>query len=315
MISRRLVRIKAMQTYYTFLQDSNSQNLDSLQRELEHSIEQSYSLFIHLHCQLINITDYAAERIEISKNKHFKSEADLNPNTKFIDNIIVNNLHTAVQIAKTLTDKTFSWSENSDFIKNLYLKITSSQYYIDYMNSNESSYKEDFEILKKIITKIILVEPLIDEIIEEHNIYWNDDLEFLSSNLIRNLKRHNAETIKSYKLPPIFKNQEDEDFAKKLIKTTALHSSNYDKLIQESLKKWELERIALIDRVLLHLALAEIMEFPNLPAKVSINEYIEISKFYSTDKSSLFINGVLDKIYLELKMSGKLNKSGLGLVE
>lgn len=315
MISRRLIRIKAMQTYYSFLQDSDSQNLNSLQRELEYNIKQSYSLFIQLHCLLINIADYATERIEIAKNKHIKSEADLNPNTKFINNIIINNLHKADQVEKTLRDKTFSWNENPHFIKNLYAKIISSQYYIDYMNNDERSYKEDLNIINKIITKIIIVNPLINEIIEEHSIYWNDDLEFLASNLIANLKKHDIKTIENYKLPPIFKNQEDEDFANKLIKTTALHSSNYDEIIQQTLEKWELERIALLDRVLLHLALAEIMEFPDLPAKVSINEYIEISKFYSTSKSSVFINGVLDKIYLELKSSGKLNKSGLGLVE
>lgn len=315
MISRRLVRIKAMQTYYAYLQDSDNQNLDSLQRELEFNIEQSYYLFIQLHCLLANIFDFANERIEIAKNKHIKTVEDINPNTKFVDNIIIANLYKAKQIEKAFTDKTFSWKEYPNFIKQLYAQITDSQYYKDFMSIENRSFKQDFDLLTKIISKTIITNAEIDEILEEQSIYWNDDLEFLASNVIQNFKKYNQKTIINFKLPPMFRNSEDEDFAKKLIKTVALHHKDFDEIIVASLKKWELERIAFLDRVILHLALAEITYFSNLPVKVTINEYLEISKFYSTEKSSVFINGVLDKIHLDLKKLGKLNKSGLGLVE
>lgn len=315
MISRRLVRIKAMQTYYAFLQDSGEQNVSSLQKELKHNINQSYRLFIHLHCLLSAVFDFASEKIELSRNKHIQSAEDSNPNTKFIDNRINANLHQDLQIAKALSDKEINWKEYPEFIKSLYQQITNSQYYRDYMADKTSSISKDLDIINKIITKSLIYNQQLEEILEEQSIYWNDDLELLCSNMIQNFKKYNETTIEKFRLPKVFKNEEDEEFAYKLIKITALHHTEFDKLILDSLKKWELDRIAFLDRVILHLALAEITQMPDMPVKVTINEYLDIAKFYSTEKSSIFINGILDKVYSELKLSGELNKTGLGMVE
>lgn len=315
MISRRLVRIKAMQTYYAFLQDGGEQNISTLTKELEHNINQSYRLFIHLHCLLSAVFDFANERIEIGRNKHIKTDADINPNTKFTDNRIIANLHKDIRIAKALTDKNFNWKEYPEFVKSLYMQITNSQYYRDFMSEKSSSIANDFDILNKIISKTLIYNEQLEEILEEQSIYWNDDLEFLCSNMIQNFKKYNDKTIENFRLPAIFKNDEDEDFSYQLIKTTALHYKEFDQIVLESLKKWELERIAFVDRVILHLALAEITQMPDMPVKVTINEYLDIAKYYSTEKSSVFINGILDKVYSELKNAGTLNKSGLGMVE
>lgn len=315
MISRRLVRIKAMQTYYAFLQDSGEQNISSLRKELEHNINQSYRLFIHLHCLLSAVFDFATEKIEISRNKHIKSDEDSNPNTKFIDNRLNANFHQDPNIAKALTDKEVNWKEYPGFIKSLYQQITNSQYYRDYMAEKTSSISQDIDILNKIISKSLIFNEQLEEIIEEQSIYWNDDLELLCSNMIQNFKKYNEKTVGKFRLPAVFKNEEDEEFAYKLIKVAALHYKEFDKIVLDTLKKWELDRIAFLDRVILHLALAEITQMPEMPVKVTINEYLDIAKFYSTDKSSVFINGILDKVYSELKNSGELNKSGLGMVE
>ncbi|MDD3687927.1 MAG: transcription antitermination factor NusB [Bacteroidales bacterium] len=315
MISRRLVRIKAMQTYYAFLQDGGEQNISTLTKELEHNINQSYRLFIHLHCLLSAVFDFATERIEIGRNKHIKTDADINPNTKFTDNRIIANLHKDIRIAKALTDKNFNWKEYPEFVKSLYLQITNSQYYRDYMAEKTSSISQDFDILNKIISKTIIYNEQLEEILEEQSIYWNDDLEFLCSNMIQNFKKYNDKTIENFRIPAVFKNDEDEEFSYTLIKLTALHHKEFDQIVLDSLKKWELDRIAFVDRVILHLALAEITQMPDMPVKVTINEYLDIAKFYSTEKSSVFINGILDKVYSELKNAGALNKSGLGMVE
>lgn len=315
MISRRLVRIKAMQTYYAFLQDGGEQNISTLTKELEYNINQSYRLFIHLHCLLSAVFDFATERHELGRNKHIKTAEDINPNTKFTENRIIANLHKDIRIAKALTDKNFNWKEYPEFIKSLYLQITNSQYYRDFMADASCSIAQDFDILNKIISKSLIYNEQLEEILEEQSIYWNDDLEFLCSNMIQNFKKYNDKTIENFRLPAIFKNDEDEDFSYQLIKLTALHHKEFDQIVLDSLKKWELERIAFVDRVILHLALAEITQMPEMPVKVTINEYLDIAKFYSTEKSSIFINGILDKVFSELKQSGTLNKSGLGMVE
>jgi transcription antitermination protein NusB len=315
MISRRLVRIKAMQTYYAFLQDGGEQNISTLTKELEHNINQSYRLFIHLHCLLSAVFDYATERIEIGRNKHIKTAEDINPNTRFTENRIIANLHKDMRIAKALTDKNLNWKEYPEFIKSLFLQITNSQYYRDFMEEKSNSIANDFDILNKIISKTIIYNEQLEEILEEQSIYWNDDLEFLCSNMIQNFKKYNDKTIENFRIPALFKNDEDEQFSYTLIKLTALHHKEFDQIVLDSLKKWELERIAFVDRVILHMALAEITQMPEMPVKVTINEYLDIAKFYSTEKSSVFINGILDKVYSELKNAGTLNKSGLGMVE
>lgn len=315
MISRRLVRIKAMQTYYAFLQDGGEQNISNIQKELQWNIEQSYQLFIHLHCLLLAIFDFAGDRMEIAKNKHIKTDHDSNPNLKFLNNTIIAAFANDPQISRARSNNDLNWSEHPEFIKSIWMQINSASYFKEFMSDKEISFKQDLDIINKIISKNIIYNSVLEEILEDKSIYWNDDLELLCSNIMQNLKKYNESNISTFKLPHIFKNDDDEEFSRILIKRAALNKDHFDKIILESLKKWELERIAVLDRVLLHLALCEITQIPDMPVKVTINEYLDIAKYYSTDKSSIFINGILDKIYNELRTSGQLNKTGLGLVQ
>ncbi|MDD4218176.1 MAG: transcription antitermination factor NusB [Bacteroidales bacterium] len=317
MISRRLVRIKAMQTYYAFLQDSGDVSAERIWQELKFNIEKSHELYIYLHCLLLAVCDFAEDRIELNRKKHLPSSEDLNPNTKFINNRILTAFRNNTIINKQYSNNNFNWSDYSEFIKSIWMQITVSDYYNNYILSENNSLKEDIKIIDKIISKTLTNNVELDDILEEKSIYWNDDLEFLLSNIVQGIKKiKESEDIPiTYSLKGIYRDMGDEEFAKKLILKTALHKNSYDNSILETLKKWELERIAFIDRVILHLALCEINEFPDMPVKVTINEYLEISKYYSTEKSSLFINGILDKIYNQLKDQNLLNKKGLGLVE
>ncbi len=303
-----------MQTYYAFLFDGDDRNINSVQKELEWNINQSYKLFIHLHCLLIKVFDFAGAKIEFGRNKHIQTKEEINPNTKFVNNRIVAAFVNDQALNNAMTNLDLNWSDYPEFIKSLWQQISNAQYYRDYMSDPEISVRQDLEIINKIISKNIIFNSQLEEILEEKSIYWNDDLEFLCSNIIQNLKKYDDKSIEKFKLPAVYKNTEDEEFGKILIKRTALNKDHFDKIILESLKKWELERIAFLDRVILHLALGEMTQIPDMPVKVTINEYLDIAKCYSTDKSSIFINGILDKIYGELKSSGQLNKSGLGLV-
>jgi N utilization substance protein B len=315
MISRRLVRIKAMQTYYAFLQDNGGVSTDSIWKELRFNIEKSYELYIYLHCFLIALTDFAEDRIENNRKKHIPTDEDLNPNTRFVENNIIQALRNNAIIKKYYNNNDYNWSDYPEFTKSTWGIICQSDFYNEYMQLPNTSVKEDARIITKIITKVLSDNDQLDEILEEKSIYWNDDLEFLLSNIIQNIKKIQKDNFINYSLQDIFKNEADENFAKDLIVKTAIYKDKFDSIILDTLKKWELERIAFTDRVILHLALCEIFEFPDMPVKVTINEYIDISKYYSTEKSSIFINGILDKIYGGLKDENTLNKKGLGLVE
>ncbi len=313
MISRRLIRIKAMQTYYVFIQDNGEKTKDALWKELLHNINSSYNLYIYMHCLLVSVFDYAQEITEIKKNKLLPNQSDLNPNTKFIDNKVIQLFRDCPEVMSYLSNSDYNWSEYREFVKKIYENICRTEYYKNYMNNPEISIDQDIKIINKIISKSLCNNDELDEILEETSIYWNDDLEFLFSNIMQNIKKID-ESHTSYTIQDIFKSDSDRDFARTLITKTALNQNKFDKIILDTLQKWELERVALIDKVILHLALCEITEIPNMPARVTMNEYLDISKFYSTDKSSIFINGILDKVYSKHKLSSDFNKSGLGLL-
>lgn len=314
MISRRLIRIKVMQIHYVFLQTNGFSNLKTLEKELQYSIEQSYNLFLSLHCLLLSIFDFAKEKIEIRKKKLIPTLDDLNPNTKFIDNKIIALLNNNPILTKASNNSNLNWSEHYKLINNIYDELINSNYYQDFMNNKKNSSEQDYAIIKYIIEKIIIKNSLLIEILEDRNIFWNDDLEFWASNILQYLKKIKIKDT-SVTIPQLWKDQDDIDFSKNLLKHSVLNKDKYDIIISDSLQKWELDRLALIDRALLHLALCEFLEMPFIPVKVTINEYIEISKFYSTEKSSIFINGILDKINNDLKKEGKIIKTGRGLAE
>ncbi len=307
MINRVLLRIKIIQILYSFYKgDGNS--VPAAEKELFHSIERTYDLYFHLLQLSIEITQYAASRIESKRNKLRPSEEDLNPNTRFIDNSFIRQLTTNTQFVEYLTNQKLSWVNHSDTIKQLYEELIKTDFYAEYMNAASVDYAADKDIWRKIYTKILLKSESLDDSIQDQNIYWTDDIEMVISFIIKTIKRFEAAKGDEQELLPMFKDEEDAEFARKLLRSVLTKGEKLREMIDLNTKNWELDRIAFMDIVIMEVALCELLDFPTIPVNVTLNEYIEIAKNYSTEKSGTFINGVLDNIVGQLKKENKLIK-------
>ena len=307
MINRALLRIKIIQILYSYYK-GDGQSISLAEKELFFSIEKTYELYFHLLQFSVEITHYAALKIDSRRNKLRPTDEDLHPNTRFIDNRFVSQLSGNKTLQEFLKENKTSWVNNQDAIKSIYELIVASESYADYMNAETSDYTADKDIWRKIYKKIILMNEEFSDSIEDQSIYWTDDLEIVISFIIKTIKRFDMENGVNQELLPMFKDDEDAEFASRLIKNALENETLYRQMIDQHTNNWELDRIAFMDIIIMQAALAEIMTFPTIPVNVTLNEYIEISKSFSTDKSATFINGVLDNIVKELKADNKLIK-------
>ena len=313
MISRRLLRIKILQISYAYFK-SEGQTINQAEKDLFFSIQKSYDLYHYLMLLIIDVVHYANTRIDIAKQKRIPTYEDLNPNTKFVDNRLVKFLEKNEGLNRYLNNQKLSWVNYPELIKNLYNEIKDSEIYANYMNSNVNGFNDDKKFISEIYSKIIIAyEPLYQNL-EEQSIFWNDDVEFVISMIVKTFKSLKVSDSEDVSLMPLFKNEEDKDFTKKLFRKAVLNHKENESLISGFIKNWDVERVAFMDIMIMSLALTEITEFAEIPVKVSLDEYIEIAKFYSTEKSNVFINGVLDKIVEHLKSEGKIKKTGRGLI-
>jgi N utilization substance protein B len=247
--------------------------------------------------------------LDSAKNKLCPTPEELNPNSKFADNSFAAQFSENEAFVKYIKEHKLSWVNYPTTIKNLYETIVSSDFYSEYMNSSTTSFEEDRDLWRKIFKRCILSNEELLTSLEEQSIYWNDDLEIVVSFILKTIKKFEFEDGITKPLLPMFKDDEDRMFASKLFRSAILNAPEYKALIDEHTKNWEIDRIAFMDVVIMQLALAEIQNFPTIPVNVTLNEYIEISKTYSTDRSSNFINGVLDNIVTQLKNENKLVKA------
>lgn len=313
MISRRIIRTKVLQMLYAYY-TSEDKSLNNAEKELFFCIRKTYDLYHYLLALVIEITDYAEQRIEIRRNKHQPTYEDLHPNTKFIGNQVIQQLRENRFLHTYIDQQKLSWVNHPELIKELYLFLIESDFYKEYMADKNRSYLDDRKFVDKIFTNIILVAEDLYEALEEMSIYWNDDMEFTVSMISKTLKKFNPHSGSDQSLLPMFKDQDDRDFAKDLLRKSIINHDELRELIKEHSRNWDLDRIAFMDILIMQLAATEFLYFPSIPTKVSLNEYIELSKFYSTEKSRNFINGILDKTLKDLKKSGKVNKAGRGLI-
>jgi len=313
MISRRIIRTKVLQILYAYY-SSPEKSLSNTEKELFFGINKTYDLYHFLILLIIDIADYAERRNEIRKNKHQPTREDLNPNTKFIDNRLIQQLRINKQLNSYINNKKLCWINHPELIRELYQLMVNSGFYKEYMSDNHTSYEEDRKFINKVLTEIILLEEYLYEVLEEQSIYWNDDVDFVISMISKTLKRFTKSSDSGQKLMPLYKDREDRNFARDLLRKSIINHDELRGLIKIHSHNWDLERIAFMDILIMQLAVAEFLYFPSIPTKVSLNEYIEISKYYSTDKSKNFINGILDKTLKDLKKTGKINKTGRGLI-
>ncbi|MBR5469830.1 MAG: transcription antitermination factor NusB [Paludibacteraceae bacterium] len=306
MTYRTLLRIKVMQLLYAF-ESKNDKMLSVSENELIKSIQKTTDLYFHLLNLSVFITKYAEDCIEIAKNKFRPTQEELNPNMKFVNNLFVKRLLANNEFLENIKSLSASWNDNPEVIKSIYSEIQQSDFYIEYMSSSENDFKEDKILWRNIFEKIIANNVLLDEALEDQCIYWNDDLELALSFVVKTTKQMQEETISESLLPKISR-EEDIVFAKELFADVILNKNDYRDLISRLSQHWDPERIAFMDILIMLIAISELVKFPTIPINVTINEYIEISKMYSTEKSHMFINGILDKAVAILKSEKKILK-------
>jgi len=319
MINRRVLRIKVMQALYAFCQNNN-ERVDLAEKKLIKNIWAIYDLYIHQLSFLIEIVDFARETMEIQRNKHIPTQEEINPNTRFVDNSFIIRIENNPDYINKRDRLLINWADQKDMIRRIFLKIRDDKEYKAYLKAPVCGQDEDQKILEYIIDNYFAENDELQQYFEEMNIFWADDFPIGCIMLIKTLKLMRLSEEKFEFLPPLFDNTSEEDekqdlmFVRDLFCKTILHSDKFDDLLEGKAKNWELERIALIDSLILKMALTEFIHCPSIPAKVTINEYIELSKMYSTPKSKIFINGILDKLLIDLMDKKVIVKKGRGLV-
>ena len=283
------------------------------EKNLVLSIDRAYDLYFHLLALVPEIAEYAAERIRIGENKKLPTYDDLHPNRKFVENKVIAKLVEDENLQLELKNRKLSWANNRDLIVALYNALIRQPFYQKYMLSDERSFREDAQLVSDIyMTMLEEFEPL-DRVLEEQSILWNDDLGFILTMVSRTILSM-REAHEAIKLMPQFKSEEDLDYAKSLLRNAIAGFERISLLLDNSMQNWDIERVALMDQIILITAIAEAENFPSIPVRVTMNEYIDIAKCYSTDSSGGFINGLLDKIISRLTEEGKIVKSGKGLL-
>ncbi|GHU94736.1 N utilization substance protein B [Bacteroidia bacterium] len=310
MLSRRFIRIKVLKTLYGYL-NAGGGPADLATKELMFSLHKTYELYGYFLVLPIALADYAAQQIALGKQKQRPCEEEKNPNTKFADNTFVQLLRDTAPLQAWAQQEKMLWSK--DVLKKLYHKILSTPYYQQYMARAERSLSEDKLLITKILEYSIEDNEDIYAWIEEQSIYWVDDIEYCLSHAIRTLKSFVSHG--KNELLPDYKDKDDKEFVERLFSNAVVNYKEYRDLVDKHAKNWDVERVAFMDIVAMVAAIAEITTFANIPIKVSLNEYIEIIKYYSTPNSCNFINGVLDKIVADLQSQHKIEKTGRGLVD
>ena len=316
MLNRRFLRVKALQAVYAYHQ-SESSNLPQAERQLLADIEDLYKLFIYQLSFWVEVKRFAERRIEENKNKHFPTEEDLNPNLKFVNNRILNALEDNRHLMSLEEKYKIKWADSrEDFIRKMYVKLVETAEYQEYMINGKDGFSDDKHFLATIIDTYMAENGLLYDYYSDRDLSFNSDYQLAIYLLWKFISELPASFGAESKLPPVFKEEDkDREFAIKLFEKTILHADEYRELVNANISNWDYDRLALMDKILIFMALTEFCEFRSIPVKVTINEYIEISKFYSTPESRRFVNGVLDALSIKLKESGKLVKTGIGLID
>ena len=312
MLSRRVLRTKVVKAVYAHQQCENMTPVTS-EKNLVLSIDRAYDLYFHLLALVPEIAEYAAERIRIGENKKLPTYDDLHPNRKFVENKVIARLVEDENLQIELSNRKLSWKNHRDLIVALYNALIRQPFYQKYMASEERSFREDAQLVSDIyMTMLEEFEPL-DSALEEQSILWNDDLGFLLTMVSRTILSM-RESHEDIKLMPQFKSEEDLDYAKKLLRYSIAGYDRISLLLDGSMNNWDIERVALMDKIILVTAISEAENFTSIPTRVTMNEYIDIAKSYSTESSGSFINGILDRIISQLVNDGKIVKTGKGLL-
>ncbi|MDZ4752173.1 MAG: transcription antitermination factor NusB [Flavobacteriales bacterium] len=315
LLNRRHIRIKILQVLFAYHSDEKPDAV-IYEKTLHGSFEKFRDLYLYLLQLITEMQSLAIDKIEAGRNKKLPTPEDLHPNTKFVTNGLLRILANSKALEKECKSRVISWNENRDLLKQIFKILQETDDYKEYMLSKERGFEHDREYLLRFFRRHIINVELMHDYLEELNIFWIDDLDLASSMVLKTLKKI-EENEDDVNLLPLWddENKDEFKFMIDLYRKSLGMGSETEALITKYAENWESDRIATMDLILMKMALTEASIFPEIPLKVTLNEYIEISKFYSTPKSSVFINGMLDKIFEVLKVEGKIKKTGRGLIE
>ncbi|HAE69772.1 MULTISPECIES: transcription antitermination factor NusB [Sphingobacterium] len=313
MLNRRHLRVKVVQTLYAYSL-SEDKDIKTFEKALLKNVDEVYEMYMWTLNLLDEVSDYVLIDAEGRANKFLPTEKDLSLTTKLSTNTFIESLRQNPQYGEGVKKYKISWSFDPEIVRTVFLQLKDSEAYLEYLQQEDRSIGTEKDIIKHIFKKIILKSPVIEQVFEEKFINWPVDKEVLQALIAKTFKNFSSEDPRKNKLAEITQNwNDDSDYVIALLGKTIRNTNEYQKLISEKTKNWESDRIALMDTLLMRMAICELVNFPSIPVKVTINEYIEISKVFSTLKSNTFINGILDKILNDLNQQGRIQKAGRGL--
>ena len=316
MLNRRHLRIKALQILYAFYQTEDADYV-TFEKELFSSMSKMYDLYIYFLLVFEELHDFSQAQIDERKDRKRATESDLNPNTKFLDNAIIQLFKVNSELKGKSEFRKINWNSDvkQDMLKKMYKAILESEVYEAYMADEEKSFVSDKAFVTELFKTEIANFGLLHDFLENETVYWQDDIDLVCAMVLKTIRNIEPTDTESLALMPLFKDEEDEvRYVQCLMRNIVEKDEENTKLISKLTKNWDIDRIAKMDIIILKMALTELMVFPSIPVKVSLNEYIEIAKFYSSPQSKVFINGVLDKSIIVLEKEGKIQKSGRGLL-
>lgn len=312
MLNRRHIRVKVMQSIYAMHQ-KNSDEIEKEEKFLYHSIDNILDLYLIMVSSLVEIKKKEVIFLETSSKKHLATPEEKNPNKKFVNNAILQILEESNSISIALeTRKINNWSMNDDYILILLNEVKKSELYQNYMQTKTSTFEEDKQFVVDLFTEVIAPNDKLYEYLEDNKLTWIDDIPMVNTQIQKQLRQ--IKEGDEFRVPKLYKDQEDKEFVSLLFRKTVLNEIELAKEYIDKTPNWDSERIAEIDTIILKLAICEFLKFPSIPVKVTINEYLELAKEYSTPKSSIFINGILDNLVKELEANKRIQKVGRGLM-
>lgn len=308
MINRVLIRIKVLQIVFAYYQNG-SDDLKMAENELFLSLRRSYDLYYYFLLLIVEVTRLHERQLDTRKHKYLPTSDELNPNMRLVNNRLARQIEANGKLQAYVKEHGVSWVNETDFVKRVLELILNSELYAEYKDSEDDSYETDREFWRAVFRKLICRNEELENALEDISIYWNDDIEIIQTFVIKTIKRFEEAHGSRQELLPMFKDEEDRDFAIQLFRKTLLYGEEYRERIDRHLRNWESERVANMDLYIMQIALAELLHFPNIPVNVTLNEYIDAAKAYSTPKSGTFINGILDSIVQELAQEKLLFKA------
>ncbi len=306
MINREIIRIKIVQLTYAYYQNGNK-NMETAEKELFFSLSKAYDLYNQLLALIVAVTKESRRRLEVLQARA-QREGLTEPSQKFAYNRFALQLENNRQLAEFLETQNRSWADYPEFIGKLFEQIEQSQLYKDYLESTEDSYAADRELWRRVYRTLIQENEDLDQLLEEQSLYWNDDKEVVDTFVIKTIKRFEEKNGEKQGLLPEYDSEEEQDYARKLFRATILNGDEYQRMMTEASRNWDFSRLAYMDVIIMQIAIAEMLTFPSIPVSVTINEFVDLAKLYSTPRSSGYINGMLDAIARHLIHTGRLLK-------